>query len=174
MAGGQAERAAERIALRSRQPLESIEHRRAQLMQPRESKLHLGLDTRGVSHATPRRVPADVLEQRRLAHARLPAKHERAALAGPNRLHQAVERRGLAAPAEQPSLGDRAGHGLGTNLHREPERANGAAEAAPSSASHAGFAPRFSTLAPPADSASHKTVSPSPLVWPFLVSFTNV
>ena len=41
---GQAEDDPERVALRTRQPLEPIEQRRAQLMQAREGQLHLGLD----------------------------------------------------------------------------------------------------------------------------------
>ena len=102
--GGQAERGAQRIALRTREPFEPIEHRRAQLMQPGERELHLGLDARSASHATPHRMLGDVLQQRCLAHTCVPADCERPALSRPNRLEQPVERRGLAAPAEQPSV----------------------------------------------------------------------
>ena len=42
----QAERRAQRVALRARQTLETVEHVRAQRMQARERELHLGLDAR--------------------------------------------------------------------------------------------------------------------------------
>jgi hypothetical protein len=40
-AGGQAERGPQRVPLRFRKQLRMIEHRRAQLMQPREGQFHL-------------------------------------------------------------------------------------------------------------------------------------
>ena len=49
--GTDAERRPQRIALRNRQTLEAIEHRRQQLMQPGERELHLRLDTGGTRHA---------------------------------------------------------------------------------------------------------------------------
>jgi hypothetical protein len=50
------DRGPQRVQVRpARNPLEPIEHRRAKLMQAGERKLHLGLDSRGLRHATPRR-----------------------------------------------------------------------------------------------------------------------
>ena len=147
-------------------------------MQPGERELHLGLDARGPRHPTPRRrARATYSSSAVLPTPGLAADHQRPALTRPDRLEQPVERLALTAPAEQPSLRDSAGHGPGMNLYRECRRANGAAGAAPSCSSLSDYAPRFSTLVPAADSASHvppKAVSPSPLVWPFLVSLTNV
>jgi len=173
----QPERRGKRVALGTRQTVEPIQQRRGQLLQAGERQLHLGLDSDCPQHAELRRRVDRVLQQCRLADPGLPSHHQGAALTPADRLEEAVERLTLTAPAEQSSLRDRAGHGPGTNLHPESQRANGAAEAAPSSRHEAGYAPGFSTLAPAADSASHvppKAVSPSPLVWPFLVSFTNV
>jgi hypothetical protein len=48
----QAERPAERIALRARQTPQMVQHRRAELMQPGERELHLGLNTRRSRDAT--------------------------------------------------------------------------------------------------------------------------
>jgi hypothetical protein len=45
-------------------------------MQPRERELHLGLDARRSRDARPRRLLADVLEQRRLADPRLAAQDQ--------------------------------------------------------------------------------------------------
>ena len=47
----QPERRAQRVPLRPRQPLETIEHRRAQLVQAGERELHLGVDPGGPGHA---------------------------------------------------------------------------------------------------------------------------
>ena len=44
--GLQAECRAQRVALRRGKPLESVQHRRAELMQPGVRELHLGLDAR--------------------------------------------------------------------------------------------------------------------------------
>ena len=173
----QPERRGKRVALGARQTVEPIQHRRGQLLQAGERQLHLGLDSDCPHHAELRRRVDRVLQQCRLADPGLPSHHQGAALTPTDRLEEAVERLTLTAPAEQPSLRDRAGHGPGTNLHPERRRANGAAGAAPSCSSRSDYAPRFSTLVPAADSASHvppKAVSPSPLVWPFLVSLTNV
>ena len=51
--GTEAERRAQRIALRHREPLELVEHRRQQLMQPGEGELHLRLDTGGTHQRKP-------------------------------------------------------------------------------------------------------------------------
>ena len=54
VAGAQAERGRERVALRAGQPLEAVEQRRAELMKPRERELHLGLDSRRADDAAAR------------------------------------------------------------------------------------------------------------------------
>ena len=51
--GGDTERGPQRIALRHRNPLEMIQHRRAQLMQPGERQLHLRLHAHGARHPAP-------------------------------------------------------------------------------------------------------------------------
>ena len=71
--GADAERRPQRIALRTRQALETIKHRCQQLMQPGEGELHLRLDTGGARHTAARGVLDHVVQQRRLAHARFAA-----------------------------------------------------------------------------------------------------
>ena len=65
-AGAQPEHDLERLALRSRKPLEAIEHRSAQLMQAREGQLHLGLHAHRPHDGQLRRRLDEVLQQRRL------------------------------------------------------------------------------------------------------------
>jgi hypothetical protein len=70
-AGAAAEHRRERVALRTGQPAEPVQHRRAQLVQAGISQLHLRLDADG-----PRDVPVggpvgQVTKQRALARARL-------------------------------------------------------------------------------------------------------
>jgi hypothetical protein len=89
--GTEAERHAERIALGRRQTLQAIQQRRAQLLQPRERKLHLGLHARATRHPTPRRPLDHVLQQRRLAYPRLPTHHQHATLTPANRLQQPIQ-----------------------------------------------------------------------------------
>ena len=97
--GADAERGLQRIALRHREALEAIQHRREQLMQPGEGELHLRLDAGGTHHAAARRLLDHVFQQRRLAHARLAAHDQRPALARANRFDQPVEHLAFAAPA---------------------------------------------------------------------------
>ncbi len=86
---------------RGRLGLEAIEHRRQQLMQPGERELHLRLDTRGTRHTEARRVFDQVVQQHRLAHARLAAHHQRQALTRANSFGQPVEDVALAAAVRQ-------------------------------------------------------------------------
>ena len=88
VAAAQAERGAERVALRSRQALQAIHERRAELLQPGERELHLGLDARRAGDGAPRRAPHQVSEQRALADPGLAAQHERPARARPDARHQ--------------------------------------------------------------------------------------
>ena len=97
--------------MRRGQPLEPVEQRRTQLVQPRERELHLGLDADRVEHPAARRPLGHVLQQRRLADARLAAQHERLALARADGAHQQIERRALALPAEEPEPGIGSRHG---------------------------------------------------------------
>ena len=75
-----AQRAAESRRLRRGQPLDVIEGRPKQLMQPGERQLRLRLHTAGPQHLHVRGTLARVLEQSRLADPRLAAQHERPAL----------------------------------------------------------------------------------------------
>ena len=110
VAVAQAERGAERLALRVGEAVQAIDERRAELMQPREGELHLGLDARRPRDAEPRRAPHQILEQGALAHAGLAAQHQRAAQTLAHARDELIQRRALAAPAEQLRLMSRHGH----------------------------------------------------------------
>ena len=99
-ARAQAEGGAQRVALWSRQRVEAVEQRCAQLVQAGERQLHLGLDAGRPHDAAVRRTRHQVLEQRRLADARLAAEHEHLAPAPADGLEQPFECLALAAPAE--------------------------------------------------------------------------
>jgi hypothetical protein len=72
--------------LRSRQVLEPIEHRRAQLVKGGERELHLRLDPDSPHEPKVRSRPDRVVQQGGLAHARLAADHEHAALTRAHRV----------------------------------------------------------------------------------------
>jgi hypothetical protein len=97
----QAERDAQRVALGWRQPFGVIKHRPAQLMQPGEGQLHLGLHAGRAGDAAPGRLAARVVEQCRLPHARLTAQHEDPALARPRRVDEPVERGAFLEPVRE-------------------------------------------------------------------------
>jgi hypothetical protein len=99
--GTPAERGPQSFPLRHRHRLQPIQHRRAQLMQPSEGQLHLRLDTGGPLDAAARRAPAQVLQQRRLAHPRLAMHHQRPAPAGVDSFHQPVKNLALGVAAGQ-------------------------------------------------------------------------
>ena len=87
--------------------------RRAQLMQPGERELHLGLNACSASHATPHRMLGDVLQQRCLAHTCVPADCERPALSA--RTASSSRSSVVVSPVRpQPSARGIAGHGSGT------------------------------------------------------------
>ena len=67
LARRQAERDGERVPLRSRERVKAVEQRRAELMDPRERQLHLGLGARDLLDAERDRLPGRVPQQRRLA-----------------------------------------------------------------------------------------------------------
>jgi hypothetical protein len=77
-----------------------IQHRRAQLMQPREGQLHFRLHSRGPRYQAPRtRCPADqVVKQHGLAYAGLTAHHQRLALTGPHASDEPVKYATFAEP----------------------------------------------------------------------------
>jgi hypothetical protein len=97
-----AERRPERLALRTREPVQPVHERRAQLLQPRVRELHLRLDAGRPRDRAARRVLRQVLQQRALADAGLAAQHERPARACAHARHELIQRRALVAPAEQP------------------------------------------------------------------------
>jgi hypothetical protein len=73
----QPERDCQRVLLRSRKPLEAVQQRCAQLVQAGERQLHLRCHPCGPRHPHIRCRRHHVLKQRRLAHARLAADHQR-------------------------------------------------------------------------------------------------
>jgi len=83
VAGLQAERRAERVALWSGQAIEPVEERRTQLVQPSEREFHLGLDADRPGGPASGRASQQVAQQRGLANARLAAQHQSPAVAGP-------------------------------------------------------------------------------------------
>jgi hypothetical protein len=76
-----------------------IQHRRAQLMQPREGQLHLRLHSDGPRYQASRGPPGQVVQQSRLAHAGLTAHHQCPALTGPHASHEPVKYPAFAEPA---------------------------------------------------------------------------
>ncbi len=74
------ERGPQGVPLRRRQTLEAIQHRRQHLVHPGERERHLRLDSGGPRHAATRRLPGQVIEQRRLPHTRLAVHDEDPAL----------------------------------------------------------------------------------------------
>ena len=80
----EAERGLERITLWAGQSLPQVEQGGAQLMQTRICELHLVLDAGTSRDATPGRALHDVLQQRRLADARLAAHDQDLAVTRPD------------------------------------------------------------------------------------------
>jgi hypothetical protein len=88
--------------LRAWQMLEVSEHRRAQLMEPGERKLHLGLDARHSHDPISRRAFPQVAEQRGLADPRLAPHDQHLALTRLHTRQQPIQRLALAGTADQP------------------------------------------------------------------------
>ena len=100
-AGAAAEHRRERVALRSGQPAEVVQHGRAELVQAGVGQLHLRFDAGG-SGDVPAGDPAgQVAQQRALAHARLAPQDSDPAPAGERVGHEPVERPTLAAASEE-------------------------------------------------------------------------
>ena len=96
------ERGQQRIVLRLRQPIDVVQERRTELVQPGEGQLHLRLDTRRVRNPETLGAVEQILHQRGLAHTRIAAHHQRPALPGPDGLEEPVEHLALDATVRQP------------------------------------------------------------------------
>jgi hypothetical protein len=97
----QAERYAQRFALRAGKPLEPAQERRAQLMQAGELHVRFRLSTHRPRNPATGRALHQIVQQRGLAGSCLAAEDKYAALARPHAGHQPVQGRTLAAPATQ-------------------------------------------------------------------------
>ena len=119
VAAAATERRAERVALRLRKMVQAIHERRAELLQPRERELHLGLDACRAGDGAPRRALYQVLEQRALTDPRLAAQHQSTARTRAHARDQLIQRRAFAAATEQlrPGSGHRHGPRLRTLTH---------------------------------------------------------
>ena len=100
--GCEAQGDVQRVLLRLRQRVESVEHRRAELMDAGERQLHLRLDARDLRDTESRRLPGDVLEQRRLSDARLASDDQDGALTLAHVCQEPVEHFALAGPVNEP------------------------------------------------------------------------
>jgi hypothetical protein len=107
-ARGQAERGSQCVALRHRNPVEVVQHRGAQLMQSGEGQLHLRVHTGRPRYPASARPFGQIIEQHRLAHARIAAYHQHPALPRPDRVDQPVEHVAFAVPVGQPRRSHRA------------------------------------------------------------------
>ena len=76
-----------------------IQHRRAQLMQPREGQLHFRLHAGRPRYPASRGPPGQVVKQSGLAHAGLTAHHQGQALTGPHASNEPVKHLAFAEPA---------------------------------------------------------------------------
>ncbi|HEY6762058.1 MAG TPA: hypothetical protein VI318_21335 [Baekduia sp.] len=100
-AGRDAHRDVQRVALRLRQPVEPVQQRRAQPLDPGERQLHLGLDAVEPRDAQPRGLPRGVAQQRRLPDARLAPDDQDGAPACARLREHPVEDLPLAGPAQE-------------------------------------------------------------------------
>ena len=99
--GGQAERRAQRVALRDRQVLETVEHRRAQRMQAGEGQLHLGLDACRPGDAAALRGSRQVPQEGGLADSRLAAEDQHTALARAHPREESLQHLALVETVDQ-------------------------------------------------------------------------
>ncbi len=97
----EAERDGQRVALGGGEAFRELEARRAQLVKGRVGELHLLLDTERSDGPEPPSRLDRVVEQRRLADARLSIDHQHAAVPAARRFEEPVEHLALAAPPEQ-------------------------------------------------------------------------
>jgi hypothetical protein len=89
--GADAECGPQRVALCRRETLEAIEKWRAHLVQGSERELHLRLDSGGIDDAATRGSVDEVVQERRLAHARFAPYDQRPPLTLANSLDEPVE-----------------------------------------------------------------------------------
>ena len=94
----QPERGLQGLTLRRGQPIDRVEQRCAELVQPGERQLHLRLDAAGPQDGHVRSRAERVVEQRGLADPRLTAQDEYAATAGAAGFEQLVESFALGLP----------------------------------------------------------------------------
>ena len=101
--GADPERRLDRRPLRSGQLRQAFQQRRAQLLQGGEGQLHLRLHPRRPHHLEPPRRSRShrVLQQRRLAHPRLPGHQQHPASPGPRLVEHAIDHGALFGPAQQ-------------------------------------------------------------------------
>ena len=99
--GAPSEHGREGVALRSRQPLELIQHRRAELVKAAVGELHLGLDAYGSRDAPAFGAVGHVIQQRALAHAGLASQHGDTGATGEHVGQETVECRTLGATSEE-------------------------------------------------------------------------
>ena len=85
--------------LRLRQPIQSVEHRRAQLVQSRVGQLHLRLDARDLGEPAAGGLLNDIAQQRRLADTRFATDDEHGTVPPAHILEQPVQQRALARSA---------------------------------------------------------------------------
>jgi hypothetical protein len=100
-AGAETERRAKGLALRDRKALDAIQHRRAQLLQRGEGQLDLRLHADGPSDTKPGGRADGVVDERRLADARLAAHHQHAAATAARVAQQSIQHITFATTADQ-------------------------------------------------------------------------
>ena len=116
--GDEPERHAEPPPLRPGEQSEPVEHRAAQLVQPREGQFHLGLDADPADHPEAGRLTHQVAQQGRLADPRLSPHHQDAAVPVPHAREELPQNLQLAGPAEQPGCRRHAGSGCSASTGR--------------------------------------------------------
>jgi hypothetical protein len=97
----QAERDTQRVLLHRRQSIQLRQQRSAQSLQGRIRELRLGFDTDRAYDLHLHRLPGQMVEQRRLAHAGLTAQHQHPTAPVAHLAQQAVQRLQLPGPPEQ-------------------------------------------------------------------------
>ena len=102
IAGRETEGDAQRDLLRLGKRVEPLEHRSAELMQPREGQLHLGLDTRDPRNATAGRLASEYCSSAVLPTPGLAPDDQDRALTATQVLQQPPEQRALTGAAPKP------------------------------------------------------------------------
>ena len=101
-AGLMAEHRGEGASLRGGEPIEVIQHRRTELVQPAERELHLRLDADGGGDAPVRSALGDEVEQRALAGSGVAAQYDHPALAGERVGQDGVKELAFSTSTEKP------------------------------------------------------------------------